>query len=165
MKPIDIGNKRRPFTASRNKFGIPEIEADSWLSCLYGLGYVHAIDRPTQILFARAVARGTAAERIADKQDLFDTDQYFRRAGLYLGLKEEVAGLDDKTFGEITAYCEGVNDALQEAGRSLPMWATGFDPQPWTQESVLLIGNLLSFGGLAVGQQQSAGLGRAPLQM
>ena len=155
MKPIDVGKKRRPFIAYRNKFGIPQIEADSWLSCLYGLGYVHAIDRPTQILFARAVARGTAAERIADKEDLFDTDQYFRRAGLYLGLKEEVSRLDDKTFSEITAYCEGLNDALQEAGRTLPMWATGFDPQPWTQESVLLIGNLLSFGGLAVGQQQS----------
>ena len=155
MKLIDIGNKRRPFTAYRNQFGVPLIEADSWLSCLYGLGYVHAIDRPTQILFSRAVARGTAAERIADKQDLLDTDQYFRRAGLYLGLQEEVVGLDDDTFGELTVYCEGLNDALEEAGRSLPMWATGFDPQPWTQESVLLIGNLLSFGGLAVGQQQS----------
>jgi len=155
MKPIDIGNKRRPFIAVRNKYGIPHIEAESWLSCLYGLGYVHAIDRPTQMLFARAVARGTAAERISDKQDFLDTDQYFRRAGLYLHLKEEVAKLDDKTFSELTAYCEGLNDAMEEAGRSLPMWATGFDPQPWTQESVLLIGNLLSFGGLAVGQQQS----------
>ena len=87
MKPINIGNKRRPFTAVRSKDGIPHIEADSWLSCLYGLGYVHAIDRPTQILFSRAVARGTAAERISDKQDLVDTDQYFRRAGLYLHLK------------------------------------------------------------------------------
>ena len=155
MKPINIGNTRRPFTAVRSKYGIPHIEADSWLSCLYGLGYVHAIDRPTQILFARAVARGTAAERISDKQDLVDTDQYFRRAGLYLHQKEEVERLDDKTFSELTAYCEGLNDAMEEAGRSLPMWATGFDPQPWTQESVLLIGNLLSFGGLAVGQQQS----------
>ena len=155
MKPIDIGNKRRPFTAVRNKHGIPHIEADSWLSCLYGLGYVHAIDRPTQMLFARAVALGTATERLSDKQDLLDTDQYFRRAGLYLHLKEEVSRLDDTTFNELTAYCEGLNDALSEAGRSLPMWATGFAPQPWTQESVLLIGNLLSFGGLAVGQQQS----------
>lgn len=155
MKPIDIGNNRRPFAASRDQHGVPHIEADTWLSCLYGLGYLHATDRPTQMLFARAVARGTAAERIADKQDLVDTDQYFRRAGLYLDLKQEVGQLDDQTFRELTAYCEGLNDAMENGGRSLPMWATGFDPQPWTQESVLLIGNLLSFGGLAVGQQQS----------
>jgi penicillin amidase len=44
---------------------------------------------------------------------------------------------------------------MKDAGRSLPMWATGFVPQPWNQRSVLLLGNLLSFGGLAVGQQQN----------
>jgi penicillin amidase len=70
-------------------------------------------------------------------------------------LEEEARQLSDETFGHLTSYCEGVNDGMQDTGRSLPMWATGFQPQPWTQESVLLIGNLLSFGGLAVGQQQN----------
>ncbi|HZZ70754.1 MAG TPA: penicillin acylase family protein, partial [Pirellulales bacterium] len=31
----------------------------------------------------------------------------------------------------------------------------GFHPEPWNEQAVLLIGNLLSFGGLAVGQQQN----------
>ena len=44
---------------------------------------------------------------------------------------------------------------MKESGRSLPMWATGFHAHPWNQQSVLLIGNLLSFGGLVVGQQQN----------
>ena len=53
------------------------------------------------------------------------------------------------------------------------MWATGFQPQPWNQQSVMLIGNLLNFGGLAVGQQQNerllleliqAGVGRRAAQ-
>ena len=35
------------------------------------------------------------------------------------------------------------------------MWATGFHPQPWNQKSVMLIGNLLSYGGLVIGQQQN----------
>ena len=35
------------------------------------------------------------------------------------------------------------------------MWATGFQMHPWNQQAVLLIGNLLNFGGLAVGQQQN----------
>jgi penicillin amidase len=74
---------------------------------------------------------------------------------LYLNLETEVGHLDDRTFDQLTAYCEGVNDGMKNAGRSLPMWATGFVPQPWNQRSVLLLGNLLSFGGLAVGQQQN----------
>jgi len=155
MKRLQTKNARRRFTAARDDEGIPHIDADSRRTAIYALGYLHAIDRPTQILFARAVALGTTADRIADTDQLFETDCFFRRAGLHLGLEEEVRTLDDDCFEDVTAYCEGVNDGMLDAGRSLPMWATGFQPQPWTQQSVLLIGNLLSFGGLAVGQQMS----------
>ena len=67
----------------------------------------------------------------------------------------EVHELSDDTLSQLTAYCQGVNDGVKHAGRTLPMWATGFSQEePWSQQSVLLIGNLLSFGGLAVTQQQ-----------
>jgi penicillin amidase len=155
MKPLRIKYARRKFTSERDEQGVPHITAPSWRDALYGLGYMHAIDRPTQMLFARAVASGRSAELIADKAELFETDRFFRRVGLYLRLDEEVDGLDDAHFGDLTAYCEGVNDGMKQAGRSLPMWATGFQIQPWNQHAVVLIGNLLNFGGLAVGQQQN----------
>lgn len=155
MKFLPTRNARRRFTAFRDVTGVPHISAGTWREALYGLGYMHAIDRPTQMLFARAVASGQSAELIADKPELVETDRFFRRKGLYLSLDQEVASLDDDTFDQLTAYCEGVNDGMKDAGRSLPMWATGFVPQPWNQKSVLLLGNLLSYGGLAVGQQQN----------
>ena len=155
MKPLLTKNARRRFTVARDIHGVPHIEADSWRGALYGLGYMHAIDRPTQMLFSRAVASGQSTELIADKPELLEMDRFFRRAGSYLNLGSEVAQLDDETFDQLTAYCEGVNDGMKDAGRSLPMWATGFVPQPWNQRAVLLMGNLLSFGGLAVGQQQN----------
>ena len=155
MKPLPLKHARRRITAARDARGVPHVEADSWRSALYGLGYVHALDRPTQMLFARAMAGGHSAEQIADKPELVETDRFFRRAGLHLHLEREVKRLNDETFGHLTAYCEGVNDGMKEAGRSLPMWATGFRPRPWNQQAVMLIGNLLSFGGLAVSQQQS----------
>lgn len=165
MRRLQTKNARRRFHVSRDENGIPHIEADSLRICLYGLGYLHALDRPTQALFSRAVAMGTTAERIADKPDLLETDIFFRKAGLYLRLQEETRQLDDYVFDHLTSYCEGMNDGMQESGRSLPMWATGFQPQPWTQDSVLLIGNLLSFGGLAVGQQQAERLLLELIQM
>ncbi len=155
MKPLSPKHARRRFSAARDANGVPHIEATSWRGALYGLGYMHAIDRPTQMLFARSVARGKAAEQIADKPELVEMDCFFRRAGLYQHLEHEVDLLDDATFDQLTSYCEGVNDGLKESGRSLPMWATGFRPKPWNQKSVLLIGQLLSFGGLVVGQQQN----------
>lgn len=155
MKPIPLKHARRRFEVARDDAGVPHVAASSWREALYALGYLHALDRPTQILFARVVASGRAAERIANKPELVETDRFFRRAGLYLHLDREVSRLDDRTFGDLTAYCEGVNDGLKQSGRSLPMWASRFHPEPWDQRAVLLLGNMLSFAGLAVGQQQS----------
>jgi penicillin amidase len=155
MKPVKLKYARRTFVVERDDYGVPHITAHSWRDALYGLGYMHAIDRPTQMFFARAVASGRSAELIADKPELVETDRFFRRVGLFLHLDREVDGLDDHTFGHLTAYCEGVNDGVRQGGRSLPMWATGFPLEPWNQHAVILIGNLLNFGGLAIGQQQN----------
>ncbi|HEY2147524.1 MAG TPA: penicillin acylase family protein, partial [Pirellulales bacterium] len=134
---------------------MPHITASSWRDALYGLGYMHGLDRPTQLLFARAIALGRSAELIRDRGELIETDRFFRQAGLFLSIEQEARALDPVVLGDVTAYCDGVNDGVRDAGRSLPMWATGFLPSPWDEQSVLLIGNLLSYGGLAVGQQQN----------
>ncbi len=155
MRPLHFKHAQRPFTAVRDDCGVPHVQALEWLDALYALGFMHAIDRPTQLLFSRAMAGGRSAELIAEKWELWETDRFFRRAGLHLNLEREVAALDPKTREQVAAYCAGVNDGLAESGRTLPMWATGFRPQPWDDAAVLLIGNLLSFGGLAVGQQQN----------
>lgn len=173
MKPLKIKHARRPLLAARDRHGVPHAVTDGFRGALYALGYLHALDRPTQMLFARAVASGHAAERIADKPELLETDRFFRRVGLHLHLQREVEQLDDETFAHIGAYCEGVNDGLKQVGRSLPMLATGFQKEPWDHQAVLLIGNLLSYGGLVVTQQQNerlllelihAGVAREKLQ-
>ncbi|HKD36572.1 MAG TPA: penicillin acylase family protein, partial [Pirellulales bacterium] len=113
------------------------------------------LDRPTQLLFARAIASGRSAELIRDRAELVETDRFFRQAGLFVRVEEESRALDPIVLGDVSAYCDGVNDGVRDAGRTLPMWATGFRPSPWDVQSVLLIGNLLSYGGLAIGQQQN----------
>jgi penicillin amidase len=155
MEQIPARFAQRKFSASRDAAGVPHIEAPSWREALYGLGYLHALDRPTQMLFGRAVASGRAAERIANTSELLETDRFFRRVGLTKSLDAEVDQLDHEWFDQLTFYCEGVNHGLKDSGRTLPMWATGFRPQPWNHHAVLLIGKLLSFGGLAIGQQQN----------
>ncbi len=155
MKKIPLPKTRRRFDVSRDENGVPHITAATWLDALFGLGYLHALDRPTQLLFSRSVASGRAAEEISHTPELLETDHFFRSIGLHLDLDTEVRRLDDRIFTQLTAYCEGVNDALKSVGRSLPMLATGFQPQPWNQQSILLIGKLLSFGGLAISQMQN----------
>ncbi len=154
MKRIRIKYNRRPFLAARDDAGVPHIVADSWHSSLYGLGYMHAVDRTTQVLFSRALAGGRSSELIANKPELFETDCFFRRMGLHLNLDEEVASLSDPERVELECYCNGVTDGMLQAGRSLPMWATRFPIEPWEPQSAMLLGKLLAFNGLAVGQQR-----------
>lgn len=155
MEPISTKSAQVEFTAARDEAGVPHIEAATWQDALYALGYLHAVDRPTQIFFSRVVAKGEAAGRIANKPELVETDKFFRRAGLHLDLEEEVKNLPPSTREQLDCYCNGVNDGLQEAGRSLPMWVTGFHPRPWQPTAILAIGNLLSFAGLAVAAQEN----------
>jgi penicillin amidase len=155
MKPLRFRHARRSFQAARDEYGIPHVRAESWHDALYALGFLHAVDRPTQLLFSRAVASGRSAELIADRPELLETDRFFRRVGLHVGLEAEIAALDDDSLSALHAYCEGVNHGLKQAGRSLPMWATGFRPEPWEPTAVLLLANLLNFGGLVVSQQQN----------
>jgi len=155
MEGISTRSAQVDFLAGRDEAGVAHVEAANWQDALYALGYLHAVDRPTQIFFSRVVASGEAAGRIANKPELVETDRFFRRAGLHLNLDREVDALRPTTREQLDHYCSGVNDGLQEAGRSLPMWVTGFHPRPWRPTAVLAIGNLLSFAGLAIAAQEN----------
>jgi penicillin amidase len=155
MERIRTKSARYDFTAARDENGVPHVEAPSWPEALYAWGYLHAIDRPTQLYFARAVASGRAAEFLANKPELVEMDTFIRRAGLDRHLQREVRQLPESTLAELERYCQGVNDGLIDAGRTLPMWVTGFQPRPWEPTSVLLIGNLLSYAGLTIGEQEN----------
>lgn len=151
--PINAGE--RDVSAFRNADGIPVVQAKTLDDAFFGLGTVHAMDRGTQMLFSASVARGRGAEEIVNSEELFETDCFFRRLGLHRRCGEDVQQLPDDWQRTIGAYCDGVNAGLQSLGRTWPMWATDFQPRGWDAESVILIGKLLSFGGLAVSQLQS----------
>jgi len=155
MKRLKLKNLKRDIRLSRDKAGVPHVDAANWLDALYGLGYMQASDRGTQMLFARSIASGRAAEEIRDSPELVETDRLFRRVALYRRLAEEFSLLPEEIRQQLTAFCAGVNDCLEASWRSIAMLATGYRPQPWRETSVLLVGQLLSFGGLAVSQMQN----------
>ena len=155
MNDVSTKLAQRNFSVTRDDAGVPHIQAGTWLDALYGLGYMHAVDRGTQLLFSRAVGCGEAAGRIANKPQLLETDRFFRRFGLHLGLQEESDSLDEATLNQVLVYCTGVNDGIAAKSPSLAMRATGFEPDHWDPSAVILVGRLLSFGGLAVSQIQN----------
>ncbi len=155
MSDISTKHAQRDFFVERDEAGVPHVKAATWLDALYAMGYLHGADRATQLLFSRTVACGEAAARIADKPELLETDKFFRRVGLHLDLQQESEAMDHATRNQVLVYCAGVNDGIAARGKSLPMRATGFEPQPWDPAAVITVGRLLSFGGLAVSQMQN----------
>src|SRR6476620_1090779 len=155
MEAILTKSARHKFRAERDENGVPHVEAATWNEALYAWGYMHAVDRPTQVYFARAIASGQAAERIANKPELLEADVLLRRAGLYRDLEQEFHSLPEHTREALDWYCRCVIYGLVDAGTTLPMWVTGFRPRPWEPTSVLLIGKLLSFAGLTIGEQEN----------
>ena len=138
MEPIRTKSARYEFKAARDENGVPHVDAPTWREALYAWGYMHAIDRPTQVYFARAVASGQAAECIANKPELLEMDMFLRRAGLYRDLPREIKSLPESTTHAARLLLPGRERRLLDAGRTLPMWVTGFQPRPWDPYSVLL---------------------------
>ena len=118
------------LSTSVTRQGFPHVHARDWISAIYGLGYLHARDRGTQLLFARAVASGRAAELISDRPDLRETDRFLSadRSASQPGGRSGLLRFAHPA-AKISAYCDGINDGVAAAGRSLPMWATGFRPR------------------------------------
>jgi penicillin amidase len=154
-KVIPLETDGRELEMYRDDYGVPHVVANQLSDALYGLGYAHAIDRGTQLLFSYSVSCGRGAGDIAATAELVETDSFFRRIGLHLGVEDEAASLPEHWRTLIESYCAGVNTGLQGRRRSWPMWATKYEPHLWTVESVLMIGNLLAFGGLAVSQMRN----------
>ena len=67
MESIRTKSARYEFRAARDENGVPHVYAPTWREALYAWGYLHALDRPTQMYFARAVASGRAAEFITQQ--------------------------------------------------------------------------------------------------
>ena len=103
MKSVPTTGTVRQFSVARDANGVPHIEAATWLDALSGLGYMHAVDRGTQLLFARSVASGCGAEEIAGTPELVETDRFFRRIGLHLSHDQEVRGMQSKTLAALSA--------------------------------------------------------------
>ena len=94
MKPLKIPRADRQVQVVRDGHGIPHVQADHWLDAVYGLGYMHATDRGTQLLFARSIARGSAAGDISNSPELLETDCFFppRRFAHAPAARNRVAG-------------------------------------------------------------------------
>src|SRR5690606_14873692 len=142
----------------RNALGMPLIETTSFHDALFGLGYVHATDRLSQMVSLRLMAQGRLAEMAGP--GVLEIDRFMRAVNLRGSaevLYRESSPRMKRFFG---VYARGVNAYLFRHRDKLPMDLAAADHQPeyWKPEDSVLVFCLLNFGQAVNLQQEIASL-------
>ncbi|MYD66646.1 MAG: penicillin acylase family protein [Chloroflexi bacterium] len=133
------------ITVTRDRFGIPHVEARSDTGAVFGQGFAQAHDRLFQLELFRRGASGRLAEVFGPRA--LDADRFSRRLGLTTLSRNDLDATSAEARGLLEAFADGVNAAVATLPALPPEFAiTGTDPEPWRPEHSLLIGRLLLLG-------------------
>ncbi|MBL4907183.1 MAG: penicillin acylase family protein [Sneathiella sp.] len=129
---ISVKGISGPVEITRDKSGIPHIEADSLEDAVFALGFVHAQDRLWQMETNRRIGAGRLSEIMGEAT--LGTDKFLRTLGVYRSAKNTFNALDTETKQQMQAYADGVNAFLKQRSGPLPpeFLILGVSPEPWT---------------------------------
>ena len=94
-------------TITRDRFGVPQIYADTPEDLFRAQGYVHAQDRYFQMEFWRRIGQGRLSELFGPSA--LDQDKFIRTLGWNRTAAAEADQLAPETKGVLEAYAAGVN--------------------------------------------------------
>ena len=133
-----VSQVQQPATLSRDALGQAIIQADSRKEAMYLLGFAHGQDRFFQMDLQRRVAAGEVSEWLGDMA--LEVDKHNRFHQFRQRAERLFAALPDNHKALLTAYSEGVNQALAEQqSRPLEYWLTRFEQAPWTPADSILV--------------------------
>jgi len=145
---LEVADLRASMLVLRDARGVPHIEAASERDAYFGLGFVHAQDRLTQMVWLNRVARGRTAQ-ILGKRGV-PSDRRARILGLGLHAEVDARRLPQGVRALLEAYSAGVNAriariAAGEVGppRAIEVWGAPLDP--WTPSDSLALLKLYSW--------------------
>jgi|JI10StandDraft_1071094.scaffolds.fasta_scaffold00621_29 penicillin amidase len=142
---------RENVKITRNKSGVPRIKANTIEDCLYGLGYVHAVDRGMQMLFMRILGRGRLSELLDSSDTSLAIDTFFRKMNWFGRTSKPISEVDKDKKLWLKSYCEGVNDGFAKT-YPFEMKLLGVPKEPWVIEDCILISRMIGYLTLAQSQ-------------
>lgn len=124
----------------RDRWGIPNVFADTDESAMFGLGWAAAEDRAFQMYLNARTMQGRSAEvrgNVTSKRDgstTVERDRRNRILRVFQCAADVVPHLDEETRAMLVAYSQGVNAFIRKHPERLsPMFEkTGLVPEPWT---------------------------------
>lgn len=130
---------------TRNRYGVPYINATTENDAWAALGYAHAQDRLWQMDLFRRAGQGRLSEIFGKK--FIGQDALLKTLGFKRAAAATLQGLPKETRAAIDAYCRGVNAWItSHAGRyPFEFDALDYTPEPWKPEHTVIITKLLAW--------------------
>ncbi len=133
---LGLSELSAPVVVSRDKFGIPHIEAKTNEDAFRALGYIIASERLFQMEVSRRLAQGELAELLGEK--LLASDKLFRNLGLkyesekFFDKKKQDNSLDPQMLKEMSAFYDGVNQFIDRGAMPVEFKILGIKPRPFS---------------------------------
>ena len=147
-----VSGKKGPVKIRRLAGGFPRVDSLSTTDLFFGLGYVHGHDRQMHMWLLKVLLQGRASECFAADPQLIELDKYMRWIDLARDSGTELQKLDAGERDLLQSYCDGVNNAVADAGRPMEFRLCGYRPDPWTPADCLTMIKAAGFVGLAQSQ-------------
>jgi penicillin amidase len=135
---------------TREKNGLPTVEASTRAALYWGQGWIQARDRQIQTFLVRAVFTGRMAELIKPSPDFIEIDSWMRRYRFGADPETELAKLGAEHRDFLAAHAAGINAAVKK-NRAWELKLAGFADVPWAPADTLAIARGFGFVGLGDG--------------
>ena len=138
---LQISGLSAPVTVTRDRQGVPTIDAASLEDLFFAQGYVTAQDRLWQMDLMRRFGSGELSEILGE--DTLKLDREQRILGLRAAAKKSIAMASPRDRSFFDAYARGVNAFIGTHGNRLPIEfrILRYAPKPWTAEDSVVIAN------------------------
>lgn len=138
---IQVKGLSAPALVTRDRHGVPTIDAGSLEDLFFAQGYVTAQDRLWQMDMMRRFGSGELSEIIGPGTVEVDREQ--RILGLRDAARKSIAMASPRDHTFFEAYARGVNAYISQARQHLPVEfrILRYTPKPWTPEDSVVIAN------------------------
>ncbi len=143
-----LDGENGPVEIERNEYGIPVITARTLRDASYGMGWVDASDRRTQITVTRLILEGRASEKLEASEKLIAGDIYIRSLDLFPDIAEQKKFLQRDLLESLESYCAGVNCSLEQDKTGFKLRMLKCIPEPWKIEDTMRLVKALTYFGL-----------------
>lgn len=146
---ISLENLKGKVTVTRDKWGVPHIEAENEEDLYIALGFVMASDRLFQMDLIRRIANGQLSEVLGEKTLEYDVLLRKLRIRAHMNdvWEKKFHRLDPKMIKLMEAFFSGIHQYIETQPLPIEFKILGYKPRPFSpQESMAASGYLaLSF--------------------